>query len=289
MWNELNIRLTKCSQCNSCNPVYIPVGQASCFPLLPAFVLGKANIICNESGIHLLIELCARKWISIFPKRFILLQKRSWLSLVVAVISPNWVQSGLGIWCRQRELCLPETKKLIYIRMGWRLRPLRVLWIWGIKHNGFHVGLSFTSPLLERGTQSWEQIWFIPRLKNWHMHVPEGSHSAKHMHTTHAHICYACIYLNSSSPGWAMVPKLSELKCLLSSPKCIFMKILHFYFTLLWFLKHGTQKIIKTANKYNARHSKCCVRQSGTVRNKIRGLFFVKSLKNCLPWLHFED
>lgn len=218
MWNELNIRLTKCSQCNSCNPVYIPVGQASGFPLLPASLLGKDNIICNESGIHLLFELCARKWISIFPKRFILLQKRSWLSLVVAVISPNWVQSGLGIWCRQRELCLPETKKLIYIRMGWRLRPLRVLWIWGIKHNGFHVGLSFTSPLLERGTQSWEQIWFIPRLKNWHMHVPEGSHSAKHMHTTHAHICYACIYLNSSSPGWAMVPKLSELKCLLSSP-----------------------------------------------------------------------
>lgn len=59
---------------------------------------------------------------------------------------------GLGIGCRLRELLLPETRKLIYIRIGWRLRPLRVLWIWGIKHNGFHVGLSFTTPRLHRGT-----------------------------------------------------------------------------------------------------------------------------------------
>lgn len=59
---------------------------------------------------------------------------------------------GLGIRCRLRELLLPETRKLIYIRIGWRLRPLRVLWIWGIKHNGFHVALSFTTPRLHRGT-----------------------------------------------------------------------------------------------------------------------------------------
>lgn len=111
-------------------------------------------------------------------------QKRSWLYLVVAVFPPNSEQRGLGIWCRLRKLCLPETRKLIYIRMGWRLRPLRVLWIWGIKHNGFHVGLSFTSPPLERGAQSWEQIWFIPRLENWLVHVPTGSHSVKtHMQT----------------------------------------------------------------------------------------------------------
>lgn len=59
---------------------------------------------------------------------------------------------GLGFRCRLGELLLPEMRKLIYIRMGWRLRPLRVLWIWGIKHNGFHVGLSFTTPRLQRGT-----------------------------------------------------------------------------------------------------------------------------------------
>lgn len=147
-------------------------------------------------------------------------KKRSWLLLAVAVIRSNSEQRGLGIWSRLRKLCLPETRKLIYIRMGWRLRPLRVLWIWGIKHNGFHVGLSFTSPPLERGTQSWEQIWFIPRLQNCHVHTATSSHSAKHTHT-HTHTFFLCwhSYKTASPRDETWLPKLSELKCLLSSPQ----------------------------------------------------------------------
>lgn len=105
---------------------------------------------------------------------------------------------GLGIRCRLRELLLPETRKLIYIRIGWRLRPLRVLWIWGIKHNGFHVGLSFTTSRLHRGTVCSLECRsdLFCSWKKWHaQHQPEPPH-------TRAHTCTRVLLCHeTSAPG----------------------------------------------------------------------------------------
>lgn len=67
----------------------------------------------------------------------------------------------------------------------------------------------------------------------------------------------------------------------LSSLKCVFMRILHFYFTLLWFLKQRLPGNVRSAKQIRRTmwHVSCDVSQAGSGRNKIRRRVFVNGLK----------
>lgn len=129
--------------------------------------------------------------------------------LEVGGISTSWVQRGLGIWCWHRKLCLPDTMKLISERMGWRLGPQRILWIWGIKQNGFHVGLSFLSALCREvhSLESWSDPfhgWILgTKLSSsyWmqHMHKQVAAPEPKRLYVNQWCWCFSAGNLSHSA------------------------------------------------------------------------------------------